>query len=355
MTKRVVERILDLARWAPSGDNTQPWRFEILADDHVVIHGFDTRERCLYDFDGHPSQIALGALIENIAIAARSLGREATTTRRGDAPETQPRFDVRLRDAPGSGNAPLAGFIEARSVQRRPLRTRPLTPAEKSAIETAAGPDHRLRWFEGFPARRSIAWLLFHNAKLRLTAPEAYAVHRDVIAWHSAFSDDRVPDGAIGLDPMTTRLMAWVMRSWRRVAFFNRYLAGTLVPRIELDLVPGLACAAHFLIVARTPPANIDDFVAAGRAMQRAWLTATSLGLQLQPEMTPLIFAMYVRAGRHFSSEIALWQRACELALRFERLAGPDAAAAVFMGRLGEGPAPRARSLRLPLADLMVR
>ena len=352
---RVVERILDLARWAPSGDNTQPWRFEILADDHVVIHGFDTRERCLYDIDGRPSQIALGALIENIAIAARSVGWEAATTRRGDAPETLPRFDVRLREAARPEEAPLAQFIEARSVQRRPLRTRPLTAAEKSAIEAAAGPDHRLRWFESFPARRSVASLLFHNAKLRLTAPEAYAVHRDVIAWQSTFSDDRVPDGAIGLDPMTTRLMAWVMRSWSRVAFFNRYLAGTLVPRIELDLVPGLACAAHFLIVARTPPATIDDYVSAGRAMQRAWLTATSLGLQLQPEMTPLIFAMYVRAGRRFSSEDALWDRARELAQRFEQLAGSDMTGAVFMGRVGEGPAPRARSLRRPLADLILR
>jgi nitroreductase len=26
---RICEQILDLARWAPSGDNTQPWRFEI--------------------------------------------------------------------------------------------------------------------------------------------------------------------------------------------------------------------------------------------------------------------------------------------------------------------------------------
>lgn len=352
---RVVERILDIARWAPSGDNTQPWRFEILADDHAVIHGFDTRERCLYDIDGRPSQIALGALIENIAIASQSLGWEATTTRRSDAPETRPCFDVRLRPAPGATDAPLARFIEARSVQRRPLRTRALSSAEKAALEAAAGPGHGLRWFEGFPARRAVASLLFHNARLRLTAPEAYAVHREVIAWGSSFSDDRVPDAAIGLDPMTTRLMAWVMRSWNRVAFFNRYLAGTLVPRIELDLVPGLACAAHFLIVARTPPATIDDFVAAGRAMQRVWLTATSLGLQLQPEMTPLIFAMYVRADRRFSGEAALWQRACELAARFERLAAPDGARAVFMGRIGEGPAPRARSLRLPLAQLMVR
>ena len=54
------EKILDLARWAPSGDNTQPWRFEISGDLQVVVHGFDTRDHCVYDLRGHASQLALG-------------------------------------------------------------------------------------------------------------------------------------------------------------------------------------------------------------------------------------------------------------------------------------------------------
>ena len=52
---RIIEQILELARWAPSGDNTQPWRFEVLGDDHFVVHGFDTRDWCLYDIDGRPT------------------------------------------------------------------------------------------------------------------------------------------------------------------------------------------------------------------------------------------------------------------------------------------------------------
>ena len=34
----VLEQILDLARWAPSGDNTQVWRFEITGECHFTIH-----------------------------------------------------------------------------------------------------------------------------------------------------------------------------------------------------------------------------------------------------------------------------------------------------------------------------
>ena len=52
---RIVESILDHARWAPSGDNSQPWRFEVISDVHVVVHGFDTRNHCVYDRDRRAS------------------------------------------------------------------------------------------------------------------------------------------------------------------------------------------------------------------------------------------------------------------------------------------------------------
>ena len=31
--RETLTRILELGRWAPSGDNTQPWRFEIVDDE----------------------------------------------------------------------------------------------------------------------------------------------------------------------------------------------------------------------------------------------------------------------------------------------------------------------------------
>ena len=149
--------------------------------------------------------------------------------------------------------------------------------------------------------------------------------------------------------------MRTVMQSWRRVAFFNRYLAGTIVPRLQMDLLPGLACAAHFVIVAGHPAGSIDDYVAAGRATQRFWLTATSLGLQLQPELTPLIFFRYVREDRVFSATPAMDLQARALAVQLVALLGEDnARRAVFMGRIGAGKAATARSLRKPLADLLI-
>jgi hypothetical protein len=353
VTAPVIEQILDLARWAPSGDNTQPWRFEVVDAARVVVRGFDTRDHCVYDIDGHPSQVALGALLETIAIAASAHGLAARFDRRAGLPETTPTFEVRLVPDAAVVPSPLLPFVTTRTVQRRPLSTRPLTASEKAELALAVGEGHSVRWLESPGDRWRVATLLFRNAKIRLTIPEAYRVHRDIIEWDARFSEDRVPDQALGLDRVTLKIMRWVMHSWERVRFFNSYLAGTLAPRLQMDLIPGVACAAHFLILGPSPAETIDDYVAAGRAMQRFWLTAARLGLQLQPEQTPLIFAAYTRAGRGFSEGHAAADQARRLTARLDALVGEaDARRAVFMGRIGAGKAAAARSLRLPVDRL---
>jgi molybdopterin/thiamine biosynthesis adenylyltransferase len=352
----IIEQILDLARWAPSGDNTQPWRFEIVSEYHVVVHGFDTRDHCVYDLDGHPSQISLGALLETMSIAASAHGLQMKVRRRLESPETNPTFDVHFEPDAHIQPDTLIPYIRYRSVQRRPVSTQPLTSRQKMMLESCIGSDYRVLWLEGFTKRLRVGRLMFNNAKLRLIMPEAYQVHCNIIRWDSRYSEDRIPDQALGIDPFTARMMRWVMKSWRRVEFFNTFLAGTLAPRIQMDLIPGIGCAAHFVILASEPPESIDDYVSAGRAMQRFWLTATTLGLQLQPEMTPLIFTRYARQSIEFSLAKGMMDRAKTISKQTEDLIGKEELArAVVMGRIGMGPASTSRSVRLPLAQLKTR
>lgn len=354
MTDReMLLKILDLARWAPSGDNTQPCRFEIVSNEHVAIHGHDTREWCLYDFDGHASHMAHGALLETLRVAATGCGLQATWSLREGTPDTSPIYDVRLVEVPGLAPDPLLPFIETRCVQRRPMKTTPLTPAQRAALIAAPGPGYTVQVFEAFSERRRIAQLLWDSAYIRLTCPEAYEVHKEIIEWGARFSEDRIPEEAVGVDPMTAKLMRWVLGSWKRVEFFNRYLFGTIAPRIQLDLIPAMACAAHLLIRPKAPLEGVEAYVGLGEAMQRLWLTATSVGLHLQPEMTPVIFRWYVRAGRPISERRGIDGRAEVLADDFERLAGGGQEEAFgFLGRVGVSQQPRARSVRLPLKQL---
>lgn len=355
-TSTVMQQILELARWAPSGDNVQSWQFEVSAPTHLVIHASDTRHDCVYDLDGHPSQISFGALIETIAIAASAHGLRAAVTRRVLPPseEARPVFDVEFVADPQLKPDPLAAQITERTVQRGRMHTTALTAEQKRQLEQAVGPAYRIDWFESMAERRRMARLMFNNAKLRLTMPEAYEVHKRIIDWKAKRSTHGVPDQALGVNPGTLQLMRWAMRSWRRMSLTNA-LMGTWAPRLEMDYLPSIFCAAHYVIKARQAPRGIDDYVAAGRALQRFWLTLTGLGLFMQPEMTPLIFSKYAREKVKFTATHGLPEQAAKLQLQTEELLGGTPGFAVYMGRIGTGPAPTAWSERKPLSELMKR
>ena len=353
MSNETLTRIIDLARWAPSGDNTQPWRFEIVDDGLVRVHGFDTRDHILYDFDGHPSHIAHGALLETMRIAASGFGLETSWTVLTAGEDRNPVYDIKFAPDAATAKDPLFDCIEKRVVQRRPMNTTPLTNAQRQALVSAGGEDFQVQLFEGLSERWKVALLLWDSAKIRLTCPEAYPVHKEIIEWRARYSKDRIPEQAVGVDPATARLMEWVLHSWERVAFFNRYFLGTVPPRIQLDLLPALFCAAHLLVRPKRPPVGLEDWVRVGIAVQRIWLTATLHGLHLQPEMTPVIFRWYARAGRPFSTESALYEKSLKLSGDFERVASATVADKfAFFARVGTSQIPKSRSTRLDLVEL---
>jgi len=351
-----LHRILDLARWAPSGDNTQPWRFEILGDEHILVHGFDTRDHTVYDLDGHASQLAVGALLETIAIAATGEGRQARISRRPDTPDAHLLIDVNFEPDASLAQDSLIPSITKRVVQRRPMSTQSLTQAQKVALEGALPDGYRVRWFEGLPQRWRLARFMFDNAKVRLIIPEAYEVHRKVIEWGAQFSEDKIPSQAVGVDSFTARFMHWAMADWGRVEILNTWFLGDLPPRIQLDLLPGLACAAHFSLFAPAALNSSDDYLSAGRVMQRFWLTAASKGLYVQPEMTPVIFTRYHRHGLRFTQQGRAYAMVESLNRRLAKLmGGPRAAETLFfIGRMGSGPSPKARSTRRSLDQLIL-
>lgn len=355
--ERPVERILDLARWAPSGDNEQPWKFEIVSDDHVVIHGSDTRDWCVYDLDGTSSQIAIGALLQTLSIAASAEGLQAVHALRPDSPETKPVIDVRFTPASDVEPHPLLPYVKARVTQRKPFTKKPLSAVQKQALEDAVGDGYHVLWVEGKPALRKMAKLLFHNAHIRLTTPEAFEVHKQNIEWGARFSEDRLPEEGIGLDVPTRKVMRFALGgTWARVKFLNRFFAGTWLPRLQMDWLTSLNCAAHFLIVADKPMQTMQDYFDGGAAMQRFWLQATRAGLQFQPEMTPVIFSRYVSQGLTFTTVDSEEALAAKLAQDLAGLLpeGADPLRRVYMGRVGLGSTPVSRSIRRPLDSLLI-
>lgn len=347
-----IGQILDRARWAPSGDNAQPWQFEIVDDYTVVVHLRDESASNPYEYgDAQPSLLSLGMLIETIRLAASAhdRGMEYGLEREEGG------LKVRVRLPPASlPPDPLEPFITSRSVYRRALLRRPLTAAEKDALERALGPALSIRWFETAAERWGIARLGAQVTDIRLRAPEFFPIHQRVIDWRNRHSPTGIPSGAIGLDPATLRLMRWAMQDWRRVSWLNR-VSGTLAATAQLDLLPGIQSAGFFAIAPlAAAPAGPAELIQAGAAIQRFWLTAERLGLALQPATAILMIAHYGRSADRFTAQDALHRKAQSVARAFAERFGDGAERIVFLGRIGQRPPglPRARSIRHPLATL---
>jgi nitroreductase len=350
-------QILDLARWAPSGDNVQPWRFRILGDDRCEIVAHDEGHDRVYNLDGRPLQLALGGLVEAASIAASHHGCTLSVTPRAPRAGQPLTIELVLTEDPSRPPDPLAASIPARRVQRRPLSIRALTEEQTRALEAAVAPGYRVVWLSGTAQRWRTARLLFDSARIRLTMPEAFPVHKHAIEWGARYSVDRVPSEALGVDKGTAAIMRWAMQSWERVDRLNRWGGGTLMPRILMDWLPGVACGAHVALVAEGDAAAALDMqgqLRAGRAMLRFWLTATACGLQHQPEMTPLIFGRYAREGRQFSRVESLAADAAQVGQRLDALLGGRSANTVWFGRVGSGTVAAARSERRSLRELIL-
>jgi sulfur-carrier protein adenylyltransferase/sulfurtransferase len=259
---------------------------------------------------------------------------------------------VSLTDSADAAS-PLAPAIRLRRVQRRPMPTTPLTARQCRALAEAAAP-FEVVFLHSPRDRARAARLNFTNSLLRMGTPEAFDTHAAAIEWQAENSAEAMPDRALGVNPVTARIMRWALGSRQRAEGLDR-LGGSLGPAVEMDLVPGLACAAHFVLVGRRPARTPDDFVAVGRAVQRFWLTATVVGLQVQPQYTPLVFHEYVRDDVPFTTSRVAMGRARDVAARLADLLGAETVErAVFYGRIGGGPPASARSTRLPLERLLL-
>jgi molybdopterin/thiamine biosynthesis adenylyltransferase len=355
-----MEKILDLARWAPSGDNAQPWRFNITGDDSLVITIADEGADNVYEYNkGQPTLLSAGMLLETLRIAASQHGRDLAweyVERTAQGHLIRATFARR----PGIEADPLVRSIKARSVHRRPYRKTPLTVEQRAELEATLGPDLNIRWFEGLADRWRIARLNGRATDIRLRIPEAYRVHQRIIDWEQDFSSRGVAASSIGLDPLTLKAMRWALKDWSRMKRLNALPAATLAARLQMDYLPGLACGAHFLITAPNLDADAASDPALllrhGQRLQRFWLCADRLGLVLQPSLAPLCFAFYGRQGVAFTADQALRAKAAALNEDLRRLA-PAPGSVLFLGRIGQpsrkGIQPR--SIRRPLAELLQR
>lgn len=351
----MLEEIIHVARWTPSGDNAQPWRFRILGEDRLLVRIADHSADNIYEYaGGQPTLLSAGMLLASLEIAASGFGQTMRWRYAGKKGQTH---EIEAQFAPGAKPDPLYSFLPLRSVDRRPYRLGKLGRGAKTLLTEALGSGLEITWHESLPARFGIARLNAAATDIRLRIPETYPVHKQIIDWRRRQSQTGIPSEALGLDKSSLAIMRWAMMSWPRMHRFNQ-LAGTLPGAIQMDYLPGIFCAAHFSVRRRPgqPPRPLEEqLLEDGAQLQRFWLTATRLGLVMQPSLAPLAFAWLGESGEPFTSHRRMQAAAGRLARQCARLLPGGARETLFLGRIGRPGKRRmpARSTRLSFDQLI--
>lgn len=342
--------LIDAATRAPSGDNTQPWRFDVDSEEGVVECSVDeARDPSPMNADQRMARIALGAAVENLLNAAGPLGWEA----RLESIDTTGRARVRLSRATVDSKSDPVANLRNRVTNRRLYDSCPMPPEvlARLAEQTPPFDGTHTHWLVGADRLKPLAGLIgradatmFGEPSMRraFLSKVRFDLSADVVA------EAGLPLGSLelsGMDRLALRMMPW-LPNWL-LKYSGGLRAFAKKARQLVESASGLC-----VVVARGSAPATDLVV--GRAMQRAWLALGSAGLAVQPMMSVPVLENVLEHGDNAVVASVGRDRIAAIRDGFRSLVPEigDGRPAWLM-RFGYAPPPSGRTGRLPIADVV--
>jgi nitroreductase len=335
--------LLEAAGRAPSGDNTQPWWFVCDSSGGRISLGVDeTKDPSPMNSGQRMARIAVGAALENLLYEARRRGWDAELE-----PVTAPDLAaVRLwwRGGEGEGDEAIPARVTNRRVyDRRPVppkvldRLRDRTPTFEGVSTHWIVARDRIGSLAGLIGRADA--LVFGDRSMRL----AFLSKVRFDAPPDEPVSEGLPLGSLelsGADRIALRLMARMPDWMLRAAGAGRVFASKARHLVE--------SASGLCLVVASDASEATD-LSVGRAMGRAWLALTAMGLAAQPMMSPLILENLREYGDPAIVAAVGHDRLASLSRRFRELM-PEIGGGrpAFLLRFGYAPAPSGRTGRRP-------
>lgn len=343
--EEIIKKILEVAVYAPSGENAQPWRFTI-KDNQISLFNIPERDQSLYNHEQKGSYVAHGTLIENIIIAASQEGYQAKVSLFPDSNNRDLIAIITLEQS-AQKNEPLYSYIKKRTTNRKPYKNIPLTSEQVNELQGVQkeGEQVEVILAQEKEKKEILGEAGSVNERVMFSNKFIHNFFFDHVNWTKEEEEKkRVGFYIKTLElPLPAQVAMKVFRHWPIMNAFNK-----------IGLAKGIAkgnaktYASSSAIVAVV--ANTDDpknCIAAGRVMQRLWLTTTKMGLSAQPLTGVLFFMKKIVAGetKEFSQEhITLITDAYK---KINAEFGVQNKAVIVMMRIGEGGEPTARAVRL--------
>ena len=257
-----LEFLIRYAILAPSGHNTQPWKFSV-SEDEIQVFADKTRWLRVCDPNQASLHIGVGCALENLLIAAEHFGYEHRVVYFPEAGHEELVAIVKL--TPGGQPSPfrdasLFHAITARHTSRSTYNRRPLSKQNSNRLQQCCiEPGIWLDMIDDLESRRKVKDLLIrgHTIMMRDRAFRAETGY-----W--------VGQGIFNMPRLIARL----------VQFTFPYVN----PSIALTMMDSrLVMSAPLVAVLSSTVNDRESQAKVGQVFERVCLAATMLGIRVQP------------------------------------------------------------------------
>lgn len=341
--KDTIKKILDSGVQAPSGSNSQPWRFSVRGK-RIHVEALPEKDHPVLNFRNRGTWVAHGALIENISIAALEYGYTARIELFPDRkmPHITAKITLEMHDG---GKSPLFPCIGRRTTNRKPYEKKTLNESQKNEFLSVLSSEERpcVRLIDGQEELKSLGEVMSVNEIVMFENRRLHNLFFKEIIWSDK---DRTPGlllDTLELKPPQKAALR-IFRYWQATNLLNKlFSVGKKIARDNARSYASTSAIGAIL-------AEDDDtaFINAGRTMERLWLKSAEMGLSFHPVTGVLFLRQVFMAGltEGFSNEhIHLVKEAYG---KISSICGAkDERIVALLFRLGYGGEPTATSFKL--------
>lgn len=344
--KSDVEKIIADGVYAPSGENCQPWRFEV-SGNKVSIFNVPEADLSLYNSKQKGSYIAHGALIENMDISAQYHGYSLDISF-----FPQPADDTHIADMffekGQMKDASLYNVITKRCTNRKNFTGEKLSAEQKKSLKDAVetSSDAKLILVDEDVKVKALGLALGLHEQVLFENKSLHDFFYEHVLWNDK---DEYKSGGFYF-----KTLEFLPHQLGPVKLFKKWpLLSLLNPILKISKMIGKENGEKYgksgtIGVITMTSSDKKDYVQVGRSIQKMWLTAEQNSLALHPcnGISYLIEYIHDNNSDVFSkSDTSILKHAhSELVHSF----GSGIAKHFFTFRIGKADDPTARAKRLP-------
>lgn len=347
-----IREILQDAISAPSGENCQPWLFEI-KDEFLNIFNNPESDQSVYSWGQRASFVANGALIENIFLLAKGRGYQSNIILFPDPANSNHVAKIHFLESTKDDGNNLASFVTERHTNRKPYFKEKIRNDILNTLRGLSNSEIKVLIDENLNNIKQLARVGSMNENIMLDNKKLHNFFFSHVSWTK--EEDSIKKIGFFIEtlelPGPAKLGFKLFSKWERLAKIKKFInIPSFVAKTNAQVYNSSAAIGIITISNRDP----KNYIEAGRVFERLWIFLTKEGISLQPLTGILFMWLKVKEGetKEFSpSQIEKIKEGHDTIRKIFDI--PEGQTIALMFRIGKSKPASARSSKFKLEQVL--